>query len=446
MRYLRLLLRDYATLLVLLLLCAVLSVVTIREQHPTGRAGGRRLAGQITGQAGDGSRVLIVVRKTAEDAEFAAALEQSLTQGGMKVVQSVRGEPADARRALQTLAAGTQSLDFIAGTSETVRWRVFEGLSERYPRLATARVVSPAGYYWPSFLKTDNLLNVADQIAVIAIVAIGMTMVIVAGGIDLSVGSLIALTAVVAARLIRDLGGAESASALEMVLCCTAAIIVSAAIGAFTGLLVTQFRIPPFIVTLGVMSMSSGLAYIIAQGPKGFAIDDVPKSIDWLGSGADLFHIPNAVVLMLILYGLADVIMKRTTFGRYLYAVGGNRKAAFLCGVPVKRIVLSTYVISAALAGLGGVMQLSLFRSAKPDYGTDYELQVIAAVVVGGTSLAGGQGRLFGTLLGALIIAVVKNGMNLYGVSGPWQNVVLGAVILVAALLDRLKQQPGDEA
>jgi ribose transport system permease protein len=272
----------------------------------------------------------------------------------------------------------------------------------------------------------------------IAIVAIGMTMVIVAGGIDLSVGSLIALSAIVMTTLLRDVCGGTNATSIAVLLCAAAAIGTCGAIGATSGLLVTAARIPPFIVTLGALSIASGLAFIVS---KGDTIDQVPSAIGWLGRGADLFGIPNAVVLMLVLYAAADLMMKRTIFGRYLYAVGGNRQAAFLCGVPVSRVILSTYVISAALAGLAGVMLVSLFHSGKPTFGRGYELQVIAAVVVGGTSLSGGEGKMFGTLLGALIIAVVQNGMNLLGLGGEWQPVVLGGVILAAALLDRVKRQ-----
>jgi ribose transport system permease protein len=150
--------------------------------------------------------------------------------------------------------------------------------------------------------------------------------------------------------------------------------------------------------------------------------------------------VPNPVWLMLVLYAIGHVVLSRTTFGRYLYAVGGNRKAAWLCGVPVRRVELASYVISGALAGLAGVLMVSQYQSGAPTYGVTYELQVIAAVVVGGTSLSGGQGRMFGTLLGALLIAVVQNGMNLMEISSNPQRVVLGLVILAAAIIDRLKQ------
>jgi ribose transport system permease protein len=194
--------------------------------------------------------------------------------------------------------------------------------------------------------------------------------------------------------------------------------------------------IPPFIVTLATMSVASGLASMITRSET---INEIPASILILTRGS-FFGIPNPVILMLVLYGIGHVVLSRTTFGRYLYAVGGNRKAAWLCGVPVRRVELAAYIISGSLAGLAGVLMVSQYQSGAPTYGVTYELQVIAAVVVGGTSLAGGQGRMFGTLLGALLIAVVQNGMNLMEISSDPQKVVLGLVILAAAMLDRLKQ------
>src|SRR5262249_8592045 len=169
-------------------------------------------------------------------------------------------------------------------------------------------------------LKSDNLLNVANQIVVIAIVAIGMTMVIIAGGIDLSVGSLIALSAVIATRLIRDVAGAEKAGTTGLVLCCLAAMVGCGLVGLGSGGIVTQFGVPPFIVTLGTMLVASGLAFILAQGQS---IYQVPDSFVWLGRGADLASVPNAVVLMLLMYALGYLLLERTALGRYVYAIGG---------------------------------------------------------------------------------------------------------------------------
>jgi ribose transport system permease protein len=167
----------------------------------------------------------------------------------------------------------------------------------------------------------------------------------------------------------------------------------------------------------------------------------IPETFVWLGRGADLLGLPNAVVLMLLLYGLAHVLMTRMTLGRYLYAVGGNAEAARLAGVPVRRVLLFAYACSGLLAGLGGVIMASQLKSGSPNYGAGYELAVIAAVVVGGTSLSGGEGTMFGTLTGAFLIAVIQNGMNLVNVNPFTQKIVLGLVILAAMLADRLKHR-----
>ncbi|HSG69588.1 MAG TPA: ABC transporter permease, partial [Planctomycetaceae bacterium] len=175
----------------------------------------------------------------------------------------------------------------------------------------------------------------------------------------------------------------------------------------------------------------------------GESVSKIPDSFTWLGVQASLFGLPNSVVLMLVLYVIAHIVMSRTVLGRYLYAVGGNPEAARLSGVPVKRVILFAYLMSGLLAGLGGVMMASQLKSGSPTYGGMYELYVIAAVVVGGTSLAGGEGKIFGTLIGAFIIAVIQNGMNLLKIESFTQDVVLGGVILAAVLLDTLKHRRG---
>jgi ribose transport system permease protein len=431
-------LADYSMVLVLLLLAGYFSWATLAEQYPTGRSAGARLGDDVVRQTGAGSRVLIAIRATRDDEEFADALAARLKAAGITPVAVLKGKPADIREALEDMARRGEKIDRIAASRPTGTWPVLQDLGRQYPPLGDVPVVMPAGYLWPNFLKPDNLLNIANQIAVIAIIAIGMTMVIITGGIDLSVGSLIALAAVTATLLIRDLAGAEHASTAGMVLCCTAAIVVCALVGTFSGTLVTLFQLPPFLVTLATMLMASGVAFLLTGGQSVF---QVPDRFIWLGRGADLLDIPNAVVLTLVLYLVAHVVMARMTLGRYLYAVGGNAEAARLSGVPVNRILLLAYTLSGALAGLGGVVMASQLKSGAPTYGQMYELYVIAAVVVGGTSLSGGEGQMFGTLLGALLIAVIQNGMNLTGVESYTQKVVLGAVILGAVLLDRLKKR-----
>ena len=430
-------LSDYGMLFVLLLLCAYYSWTTFEVQHPTGNVAGEQLAETLAAAFGKGTRVLVVARDSKEDMAFADILRERLDGAGMKVVAVVKGQPNDARQALEKLVQTGGHLEVIACNQATATWAVFDDLGGKYPAFADTKLLQPRSYRWPNFLKADNLLNIANQIAVIAILAIGMTMVIVTGGIDLSVGSLIALSAVVATWFIEQAAGAEQASALGMILASLEAILLCGAVGFLSGVMVTVFAIPSFIATLAMMLVASGLAFIVAQGQS---IYRVPDTFIWLGRGANL-GIPNAVLLMAVLYGVAHVLMSRTVLGRYIYAVGGNSEAARLSGVPVKRVLLFVYSLCGALAGLGGVVMASQLKSGSPTYGQMYELYVIAAVVVGGTSLSGGEGKILGTLIGAFIIAVIQNGMNLTGVESYTQKVVLGLVILGAVLIDLLKKR-----
>jgi ribose transport system permease protein len=431
---------DYGMLAALVLLCLFFSLRTLDEQHPNGADGAEKLAAELTtGAEGKPLRVLIVSRSNEEDRQFAEALRSRLQSAGrFEVVGTVAGQPIDARQAMDRVVAGGGTLDLIACNHTTAAWPVFDKLGEKIPELRHARVVQPRSHRWPNFLKADNLRNVANQIVVIGILAIGMTLVIITGGIDLSVGSLIALSAVVTTLLIRNVAAGEQAGTIGMVLCSLAGMGVCGAMGLFSGAMVTFFAIPPFIVTLGIMLVASGVAYILAGGQS---IYQVPASFIWLGRGTAFLGLPNAVVLMLALYAAAHLLMTRMALGRHLYAVGGNKEAARLSGVPVGRVLLFVYTACGALAGLGGVITASQLRSGSPTYGLMYELYVIAAVVVGGASLAGGEGKVLGTLIGAFIIAVIQNGMNLTGVESYTQKVVLGVVILGAVLLDMLKKQ-----
>lgn len=430
------LITDYGMILVLLLLCTFFSVMTYSDQSPSGEAAAKQVVSTISQEFGKSPRVLIAASDQPGDAAFAASIERELVASGAQVLATVQGEPSDAREALMRINAADEKLDAIACTQASGAWLVFSDLKTDFPGLGEPRVITPRSYRWPNFLKSENLLNIANQIAVIAIIAIGMTMVIITGGIDLSVGSLLALSAVLAARFIRDFAGGMGASVGGMMLACLAAIAICGIIGAFSGAMITRFAIPPFIVTLAMMLVGSGLAYILAEGQS---IYQIPDSFVWLGRGSDLFNLPNAVVLMLILYALAHVLMSRMKLGRHLYAVGGNGEAARLSGVAVKRVLLFAYIASGLLAGLGGVIMASQLKSGSATYGNMYELYVIAAVVVGGTSLSGGEGRMLGTLTGAFTIAVIQNGMNLTNVESYTQKVVLGLVILGAVLLDRLR-------
>jgi ribose transport system permease protein len=434
--FLRRLLSEYGMIVVLLLLCLVLSVLTLAPQTPEGDAAIQALAGSLLQRTPRPERVLIATRASHPGKAFANSLAERLRTGGVKVVEIAHDQPAAHAILDRTVKEGAH-LDAIASSGNLPGWEVIADIGHDYPSLGQVPVVTPPPYLWPNFLKSSNLANIASQIAVIAIIAIGMTFVIITGGIDLSVGSLIALSAVSATWLIREIAGGTSASHGAAVLCCAAGIALCAAVGLFSGSMVTFFRVPPFIVTLAVMQMARGLAAIIS---KDQTISSVPAGFEWFGRGADLLGIPNSVVLMVVLYAAAHIVMTRMTLGRYIYAVGGNREAARLSGVPVLGVLLLVYTLSGALAGLGGIVIASQLRSGMPTYGQMYELYVIAAVVVGGTSLSGGEGKVLGTLIGALIIAVIQNGMNLLNMPSRKQLVVLGAVILVAVLIDSIKK------
>ncbi|QDU29379.1 Ribose transport system permease protein RbsC [Anatilimnocola aggregata] len=435
--WLRWLLAEQAMLVALVILIAVLSVLTWDKQSPTGAVAGQVLAARISGQLATGNSVAILTRSTSEDLAFATELKAQLEQRGFRIPVIVNAEPPQARAALEAATLAGQKIDLIAASEVASSWTAVQRWAERQSQ--PVMILKPQPYYWPNFLKTDNLLNISNQIAVIAIIAIGMTMVIITGGVDLSVGSLIALSAVICTILLRDLAGGQSASLFATLACSLAAIGACALFGAVSGTFVTLLRVPSFIVTLAMMLLADGVAYNLSQGAT---IDEIPRAFMWLGKGTALVRIPNSAVLMIGLYVVAQFIMTKTIFGRHLYAVGGNLKAAWLCGVPVKRVTIAAYIICAALAGLGGVLMASQLGAGSPNYGSKHELMVIAAVVVGGTSLAGGRGTMWGTFIGALILAVIANGMNLVGLESKRQQIVLGMVILSAVLLDRMKRPP----
>ena len=425
------LLADYGMVGVLLLLCLCCSLGTIQERKPVGRQAARIVASNVIRSAGREARIVIV----AGDAEYADALEGLLLDEGMAGVEKIVGTTREMRRGLDRLVARGTRIDAIATTR--ANRLIVEDVRGESPTVSETPILIPESYWWPTFLTRSNLLNVANKNVVIGVIAVGMTMVIITAGIDLSVGSLVALSAVVAASLIARFGGREATPAV-MILSSLAAVGVCGCVGSFSGVMVTAFKIPPFVVTLAMMWVASGMAFIISGGES---IADVPKSFDWLGSDATLFGIPNTLVMMLVIYAVGHVIMSRTLLGRHVYAVGGNRLAARLSGIHVNRVLLVVYTISGSMAGIGGVMLASQFQSGVATYGMMYELYAIAAVVVGGTSLAGGEGKILGTLIGVFIIAVVQNAMNLLEIGSYAQNVVLGLIVLLVVLLDMLKRQ-----
>ncbi|HZH34118.1 MAG TPA: ABC transporter permease [Pyrinomonadaceae bacterium] len=280
----------------------------------------------------------------------------------------------------------------------------------------------------PQFLSLDNLVNVAISIAVIGILAVGMTFVILTGGIDLSIGSVVALAGVIAAIVAQKTGlvGLGFAAALG----------VGLASGAFNGVTIAYFRVPPFVVTLAVLTIARGLAFILSEGRS---IGNLPENFGWLGKSS-IFGIPFSVLLMLATFAAGWFVLAQTRFGRYVYAVGGNREAAFLAGINVKKTTLTIYLLNGFLVGLAAIVLASRLGAGVPNSGLQYELDVIAAVVVGGTSLSGGRGSAVSTLFGTIFIGVLNNGLNLAGIDPYLQKIVLGAVILLAVLADRFNK------
>jgi ribose transport system permease protein len=428
-------LRDYGMVLVLIALCVLFSLLTIKDQMPSPETATEQLLQQVARDCGKADTILVVGAERTESADLAKLLGPRLKAAGFANARTVVGSPKDVRAALDDLKANHQALAAVVTTKDVARkWRVVERIPQTHPSLAGHRLLVTESYRWPIFLKRSNLLAVVDRIVVIAVIAIGMTMVIITGGIDLSVGSLIALSAVIGTVVMKYLGGLE-ASAWVVPVGFLAGALGCGLVGGFSGFVVAQFKVPPFITSLGIMMMARGLAFMITGGSS---IYRVPEALTWLGQGRSL-GIPNTVLLLVALYVIAHVFMSHTRLARYIYAVGGNEQAARLSGVPVKSVIVFVYVISGLAAGLGGCVQASQLNTGTPNMGVMFELYVIAAVVVGGTSLAGGSGRMLGTLIGAFIIAVIQNGMNLLGMGSYTQQVVLGAVILGAVLLDKLR-------
>jgi ribose transport system permease protein len=275
------------------------------------------------------------------------------------------------------------------------------------------------------FLTTSNLINVARQVSINAIVAAGMTFVIITGGIDLSVGSTIALAGCAALLVAGPLGD---------VVGMTAGILVAAGVGFLNGALVAWGRVPPFITTLATMTVVRGAALVLTNGKP---IVKTEGAYLWLGQ-ASIGPIPVPILLMVATLLAAHWFLSRTRWGTYVYAVGGNAEAARLAGISLAGIQILVYVVGGALAGLAGLVLAARLSSAQPNTGVGFELDAIAAVVLGGTSLMGGEGTVWGTTVGAFIIGILNNGFNLMNVSPFYQLIAKGAVIVVAVIVDQL--------
>lgn len=282
----------------------------------------------------------------------------------------------------------------------------------------------------PNFLTLTNILNVLRQISINALIAFGMTFVILTGGIDLSVGSILALAGAITAGMM--------SSGMDPFLAVLLGLMAGALMGAFNGFVISKGKVAPFIATLATMTIFRGLTLVYTNGRpiSGFS-DSVFFTL--LGRGY-FFGIPVPVIMMLLSFAVLYFILRKTTFGRRTYAIGGNEEASVLAGIKADRLKIWIYSLTGTLSALAGIILASRLNSAQPTAGVTYELDAIAAVVLGGTSLSGGRGWIFGTLVGALIIGMLNNGLNLLNVSSFYQQVVKGGVILLAVLLDRKKE------
>jgi ribose transport system permease protein len=298
---------------------------------------------------------------------------------------------------------------------------------------ALALEIAVFGVAAPHFFTADNLLNVSLQASITAIIAAGMTFVILTGGIDLSVGSVVALAGIVATATAKC--GLSPPAALPLAV--VAALAFGAASGGIAGWLVARFAIAPFIVTLALMTVWRGAAFVVTEGRP---VWDLPPAFASLGAGR-LLGIPGPTLVMAAVFAAAHVVLTSTRYGRHVVAVGGNAEAARLAGIRTRGVVASVYVLCGALAAVSGVLLASRMNSGQPNAGLMYELDVIAAVVVGGTSLTGGRGSVAGTFLGAMLIAVLRNGLNLLDVNSYVQQVVVGVVILLAVLFDPARRR-----
>jgi len=309
-------------------------------------------------------------------------------------------------------------------------WTAENALLKRLaPLLSLVLLSAIVGWLSPYFFTVENLFAIGLQMSVVAIMALGQVLIIIAGGIDLSMGSVLGLAGVVAGMMLR--------ADQPFVLALLAAIVVGLAFGWLNGFLITRGKLPPFIATLGTMGIARGVALIATNGVPIFGL---PPSFATLGGGRILQLIPIPVAITIVIAIIAHFMLAHTRLGRHAYAIGGNAEAARLAGVPVARVKLILYGLCGVTCGLAGLILASRLNSGQPTAGNGYELDVIAACVIGGASLSGGEGTVAGALIGALIMGVLRNGCNLLDVSAFWQQVAIGAIIIVAVFIDQTRK------
>ncbi|AHF16863.1 ABC transporter permease [Niabella soli] len=287
------------------------------------------------------------------------------------------------------------------------------------------------------FFTADNGLNILRQTAVNICVATGMTLVVLTAGIDLSVGSVLALCGAIAAGLLKNgwtFPSGDMYVGFTIFGVLLAAVLVGSVLGWFNGFVITKFKVPPFVATLAMLTIARGLTMLYTKGQP---ISNLGPKFAFIGAGSFL-GIPVPVWIALLVVLLAAFITKQTRLGRYIYAIGGNETAAKFSGINIPKVVIMVYALAGMMAAVGGIIVTSRLDSAQPNAGVSYELDAIAAVVIGGTSLSGGRGTVWGTVMGAIIIGVLNNGLVLLNVSPFWQQVVKGGVILLAVIIDKI--------
>ncbi len=311
------------------------------------------------------------------------------------------------------------------------RWFSKAWLLEQKSLIALLLLIVVVSTLSPNFFTLNNIFNILQQTSVNAIMAVGMTLVILTSGIDLSVGSLLALTGAVAASIV----GADVNALVAVV----GALALGAAIGGVTGVIIAKGKVQAFIATLVMMLLLRGVTRVYTDGsPINTGFSDNADLFSWFGIGRP-FGIPTPIWLMMIVFLSAWYVLHHTRLGRYIYALGGNEAATRLSGISVDKIKIIVYALCGLLAALASVIEVARLSSAQPMAGNGYELDAIAAVVLGGTSLAGGKGRIMGTLIGALILGFLNNALNLLGISSNYQMIVKAVVILLAVLVDNKK-------
>jgi ribose transport system permease protein len=283
----------------------------------------------------------------------------------------------------------------------------------------------------PQFRDLQNITNITRNFSFVGIVAMGMTLVILTGGIDLSVGSVWGMTAVVVAFLLTH--------GWPVPLAILVSLLAAGGIGLMNGLCITRLKMSPFVPTLATLSIARSFALIVTHGRPISIFGEEYQSFLWLGGG-DILGVPNPFIIFCLIAGFFWILLSRTVWGRYVYAVGGNEKTARLTGLRVDRLKIIVYILSALVAGVAGIVQYSYLSSVTADLGTGQELAVIAATVIGGANLAGGEGTVLGTVIGAIILEVLRNGLLLFGIDPYWQGVFVGAVIILAVSIDYFRK------